>query len=179
MDNVTAFDVLPTSTDSNLVAMEIDVDNEKSGSQHNEEQPPALHPGTIQARLSEESSTDARVAKGKATAAEAQKSALDMDTLYPIFWSLQEYFSTPIRLFDTSNLKTFRTGLEATLDVFKSVYLNLEVRGNSKALEDSKRGTKRKRGASGEEPSISFNPKYLTSRDLFELEVCLPIHDRP
>jgi THO complex subunit 1 len=44
----------------------------------------------------------------------------------------------------------------------------------TKTVEDSKKGTKRKRGHGDDDLANAFNPKYLTSRDLFELEVsCL------
>ena len=98
--------------------------------------------------------------------------ALNMDNLYPIFWKLQDCFSTPTRLFEASNLESFKFGLQATLNKFKQVNLDLEGRNTSKIPDDNKRGTKRKRGGPGDELlASSFNPKYLTSRDLFELEV--------
>lgn len=97
--------------------------------------------------------------------------ALNMDALYPIFWKLQDYFSTPTRLFEASNLESFKFGLQATLSKFKQVNLDLEGRNTSKTPDDNKRGTKRKRGGPGDELASSFNPKYLTSRDLFALEV--------
>ena len=97
--------------------------------------------------------------------------ALDADTLYPIFWSLQEYFSTPTKLFDTSNLEAFKRGLEATISKFKQVQKDSEERGATKRSDDHRRGTKRKRNGASEENTSAFNPKYLTSRDLFELEV--------
>lgn len=95
----------------------------------------------------------------------------NLDTLYPLFWALQDSFSTPTKLFDSSNFQNFKLGLESTLYKFKDVHNDLEVRGATKASDEAKRGTKRKRGGSTDEISSSFNPKYLTSRDLFELEV--------
>ena len=95
----------------------------------------------------------------------------NMDTLYPIFWSLQNFFSTPTKLFDPSNLTAFKNGLQLTLKKFKQVDKELESNGSSRNPEENKRGAKRKRGGSGEDLAASFNPKYLTSRDLFELEV--------
>ena len=95
----------------------------------------------------------------------------DLDMLYPLFWALQDNFSTPTKLFDSSNFQRFKGGLESTLHKFKDVHNDLEVRGATRASDEAKRGTKRKRGSSTDELSSSFNPKYLTSRDLFELEV--------
>ena len=94
-----------------------------------------------------------------------------MDTLYPIFWSLQEDFSNPTRLFDDNNLQKFQRGLAFTLAKFKEVQQDLQARGTSKLPDDGKRGMKRKRSGQEDELSSSFNPKYLTSRDLFDLEV--------
>ena len=109
----------------------------------------------------------------------AQEKPADMDTLYPIFWSLQEDFSTPTRLFDDTNLQNFQKGLSSTLVKFKEVQQDLQARGTSKLHDDGKRGVKRKRNGQEDELSSSFNPKYLTSRDLFDLEVQLRIHRVP
>lgn len=95
----------------------------------------------------------------------------DLDSLYPLFWALQDSFSNPTNLFDSSKFQTFKLGLESTLHKFKDVHNDLEARGVTRASDEAKRGTKRKRGGSTDELSGSFNPKYLTSRDLFELEV--------
>lgn len=95
----------------------------------------------------------------------------DMDTLYPMFWSLQDSFSTPTKLFDSSHFRSFKGGLEATMRKFKAVLQELQDRGSTKLLDESKRGLKRKRSHAEDELSSSFNPKYLTSRDLFDLEV--------
>lgn len=87
---------------------------------------------------------------------------LSTDELYPLFWSLQEYFSQPKKLFETTNLSSFKESLAATMNVFQTVH------------NDSKRSLKRKRETGDEdESSNAFNPKYLTSKDLFDLEVAL------
>lgn len=102
---------------------------------------------------------------------EGHAPALDMDALYPIFWGLQANFSAPTRLFDPEHFASFRGGLEATLAIFQRVNTDLENRGMSKGSEEPRRGPKRKRLGDVGETTNSFNPKYLTSRDLFELEV--------
>lgn len=103
----------------------------------------------------------------------------DLDSLYPLFWALQDSFSNPTNLFDSSKFQTFKLGLESTLHKFKDVHNDLEVRGVTRASDEAKRGTKRKRGGSADELTSSFNPKYLTSRDLFELEVSNPSEVKP
>jgi THO complex subunit 1 len=55
--------------------------------------------------------------------------------------------------------------------MFKSVQNDIGARP-VKIAEDGKRGTKRKRSQGDDDLANAFNPKYLTSRDLFELEVC-------
>lgn len=102
---------------------------------------------------------------------EVQVKTSDLDTLYPIFWSLQESFSMPTRLFDTNHFQMFKKGLDLTIRKFQSVHQELQARGTSRQLDESKRPTKRKRNSLDEEVSNSINPRYLTSRDLFDLEV--------
>ncbi|KAK7923253.1 hypothetical protein PG985_007324 [Apiospora marii] len=94
---------------------------------------------------------------------------LDMDALYPIFWSLQEYFSQPTKLFDAQNFTKFKSALEATIIAFESV---TQGQKGLKATDDTKDASKkRKRIEATSIDNSNFNPKYLTSRDLFELEI--------
>jgi THO complex subunit 1 len=93
----------------------------------------------------------------------------DLDTLYHIFWAMQADFSCPTRLFQSENRESFKESLTATLDCFQKVHSNLSASTNR--LDESKRGLKRKRSASNTEFSSSVNTKYLTNRDLFDLEV--------
>ncbi|KAG8529966.1 uncharacterized protein KY384_005448 [Bacidia gigantensis] len=95
----------------------------------------------------------------------------DMDALYSIFWSLQDYFSQPARLFEPDNLKAFKSGLQATIVKFKQVQQDQLARGTSKLPIERQRSSKRKRSGQEEELASAFNPKYLTSRDLFDLEI--------
>ena len=92
----------------------------------------------------------------------------DLDLLYPLFWSLQSYFSAPTKLFDRANLTSFKEGISATMSCFQTMTAHTAV-GSRQG--DTKRGTKRKRTEAGNEVSSTFNPKYLTNRDLFDLEV--------
>lgn len=97
----------------------------------------------------------------------------EMNTLYPIFWALQESFSTPTRLFNSQNFRVFKEGLGSTLRKFQMVHQELQARGPSKQMDENKRVLKRKRSSADDQISNSFNPRYLTSRDLFDLEVCI------
>lgn len=103
---------------------------------------------------------------------EAQDNETELDKLYPIFWSLQESFSMPTRLFDTKYFQAFKESLNSTIRKFQSIHQEIQARGTSRLLEDNKRATKRKRSCPDDEISNSINPRYLTSRDLFDLEVC-------
>ncbi|KAF3049803.1 hypothetical protein E8E11_010337 [Didymella keratinophila] len=91
---------------------------------------------------------------------------LDIDALYPVFWSLQHSFSNPPRLFEENNFKDFRSSLEATLAKFKEVPKVIQ----SGDIE-RKKGSKPSSGDSYDAFANTFNPKYLTSRDLFKLEL--------
>ncbi|KAI9786179.1 MAG: hypothetical protein M1839_007589 [Geoglossum umbratile] len=96
---------------------------------------------------------------------------LGINSLYPIFWSLQHDFSEPTRLFKPENFEAFKKGLDSTIARFKVVHDELESRGTLRASEENKRGIKRKRGEGEDDLATGFNPKYLTSKDLFELEI--------
>jgi THO complex subunit 1 len=91
---------------------------------------------------------------------------LDTEALYPVFWSLQHSFSNPPRLFEEDNFKQFQTSLEATLAKFKEVPLVIQA-----ADFEGKKGHQSREGDDHDAFASTFNPKYLTSRDLFKLEV--------
>lgn len=92
---------------------------------------------------------------------------LSNNELYPIFWRLQEDFSDPTRLFAPAELQRFKSGVDSTVTKFKRTPVV-----HTKSAEESKRGVKRKIGEVTTEASPSnYNPKYLTSRELFDLEL--------
>lgn len=149
VENATTFDTIPPK-DADPEQMDVDAVTEQPSKE--------LDNGT-------KKPIEDSVAKG-VTFSKTEKS-MSADELYPIFWALQQSFSQPKRLFDKTHFSGFKSGLEATLNMFKSV----ESTGRpTKAAEDGKRGTKRKRGQGDDDLANAFNPKYLTSRDLFELE---------
>ncbi|KAL9094713.1 MAG: hypothetical protein Q9165_002983 [Trypethelium subeluteriae] len=88
------------------------------------------------------------------------------DKLYPIFWHMQEYFSEPPKLFTGNNFAQFKVALELTIAKFKSI--PAEMQQNT---ADIGRGTKRKRGDETDAYRDVYNPKYLTDRELFDLEL--------
>ncbi|KAL8681411.1 MAG: hypothetical protein Q9186_002486 [Xanthomendoza sp. 1 TL-2023] len=98
----------------------------------------------------------------------------DTESLYPIFWSLQDVFSQPTRLFETPTFESFQSGLDLTLRKFKAVQQHQQSRGTSKPLSEAHRHLNRKRTyteSDHQDLASSFNPRYLTSRDLFSLEI--------
>lgn len=93
----------------------------------------------------------------------------DMDALYPVFWSLQASFSQPKKLFDRSHFERFKSGLESTMAAFKDAQTK-QISRSQRQEEDPRPGQKRKHEGEGADLTDAFNPKYLTSRDLFRLE---------
>ena len=169
MENVTVFEDLPPKVVPPLNrAMELDV---KEGEiQETHDQREAIVPLEI------ESTTDQVNSVNKANETEnpevLKEKEPEMNALYPVFWSLQESFSTPTRLFNSQHFQVFKEGLESTIRKFQQVHHEIQARGTSKQLDENKRTLKRKRNGLDDEMSNSFNPRYLTSRDLFDLEVC-------
>jgi len=160
-ENVTTFDVLPPK-DSGDETMDIDDDADKKSSATPLKE---IVNGSVKKSNEEAANPTKGVSFSK------PDKPLDADELYPIFWSLQQSFSQPKNLFDATKFGTFKAGIEATMVMFKSVQTESSGR-SSKVPDEPKRGTKRKRGQGDDDLANAFNPKYLTSRDLFELEVC-------
>lgn len=95
--------------------------------------------------------------------------SLGLDTLYPMFWGLQAAFSAPTQLFAPAKLSSFKNDLDTTISSFQNVKSSIPAA--VRTPDDTKRGSKRKRPGTETEASNVFHPKYLTNRDLFELEI--------
>ncbi|KAI3398451.1 hypothetical protein diail_9132 [Diaporthe ilicicola] len=148
--NVTIYDQEPSKADSSEDKM--DVDSEATPAKDGD------RPGPAKAV----SFSDRKEA--------ALEKPLDADALYPVFWSLQESFNQPKKLFSPTHFSQFKTSLQATMAAFKAKPVQQEPK-SSKQAEESKRGLKRKQSSDVDAIVDTFNPKYLTSRDLFELEI--------
>ncbi|KAI5815600.1 THO complex, subunit THOC1 [Pyronema omphalodes] len=164
-ENVTIFDDIPEETSEeqsaqNVDSMEVDDDMK-----------------VVQPVVDSTSSDD----KTKSTI-NGEKS-ISIDKLYTMFWSMQHDFADPTRLFNTENFQRFKDALAATMQKFKEAEkqtrestgdsTKAEPVAPSKSLSDDSKttpvaGTKRKRE---DVETEGFNPKYLTSRELFELEI--------
>ena len=176
VENITTYEKIPTKQEQDRnERMEVDEEHGR-----NDSQPGQCSQTAGQAvgdnSVTKQSEIPARTVKFDPASAQEAEAVPDMDTLYPLFWSLQESFSTPTKLFDGSHFQSFKGGLEATIRKFRAVHQELQDRGSAKLLDESKRGLKRKRNPLEDEMSSSFNPKYLTSRDLFDLEVCFEVY---
>jgi len=92
----------------------------------------------------------------------------DTNKFYTTFWQLQQYFSMPTRLFDNEQrYADFKTALEQTIEVFSKTPVIKTGSSNN-----DKKGVKRKRSYPNSDQDIdNYNPRYLTSRELFHLEV--------
>ncbi|PSS03790.1 THO complex subunit 1 transcription elongation factor-domain-containing protein [Coniella lustricola] len=154
--NVTSYDPVPPKVDE--AGDQMDVDSQAQGSKDSNDQ-----------------AANKNVAMNERKRTPSQKT-IDVDELYPVFWSLQESFNQPKKLFEAASLSQFQSGLEATLTAFKASPVQHDAKSSRQA--DEKRGLKRKmesqddnNGDDDKDVASSFNPKYLTSRDLFELEI--------
>lgn len=169
-ENVTTFDEIPKKPKDD--EMETDISGANEAAADSEPQKPAdsQHLDGQDSQSKDELPKPPVVVISDKKDAEQGKS-IDLDALYPIFWGLQAYFSSPTRLFDAQDFASFRSGIETTLSTFKLINAALDTRSATKAPEEVRRGVKRKRTTDGVEISSAFNPKYLTSRELFDLEV--------
>ncbi|OTB06803.1 hypothetical protein M426DRAFT_318516 [Hypoxylon sp. CI-4A] len=152
VENVTTFEETATESNESVDKMVVDseVDTPKDGKEENKSTAKAV-------------SFDA---KNKPTT----EKTLDTNALYPVIWSLQHHFSQPTTLFDSTQLTKFKTGLESTLDAFDTVE---KLQKNPKGSEENKIIPQKRKHPEAEYDlrSSTNNPKYLTSRELFELQI--------
>lgn len=170
VENTTSYDQLPSITNDD----KMDIDQGNVGDK-----------GELGDVEDEGKSMDDSMKAGKTVSFEtptiqdqkADQGIPSADALYPVFWSLQNFFSNPTRLFVKEPFESFKTGLAATMAKFKAVDEEQMKQGAAARTAEETRGARgnnasmmgerRKR----EDLSSHFNPKYLTSRELFELEV--------
>ncbi|PNS17111.1 hypothetical protein CAC42_7165 [Sphaceloma murrayae] len=109
-----------------------------------------------------------RSKRRKSSSKKAKRQVDDIGKFYPIFWRIQRDFSNPLRLTESDEaFATFKLSLESTIAKFSSTPVV-----NTKSTTDNTRGAKRKRGNDeGNDYQSNYNPKYLTSKELFELEL--------
>ena len=156
VENVTNYDRTVGVDEAETQAMEVDTvppgESEVNGKTAHNVNPTSLAPTSV--ALQKE--------KG------AEQSG-NLSKLYPVFWSIQKYFCQPTILFQPANLGALKGALESTLAKFKEVRRSSSP-GSSSTGDEPRPNLKRK-WESQEEITDAINPKYLTSPDLFELEV--------
>ncbi|KAM0721209.1 hypothetical protein Q7P37_003496 [Cladosporium fusiforme] len=167
VENSTKFD-LGEQLDNNGEGMDVDQDGSKTDTGTPKPATPAAE--TTPQPIGKPGS---RAVPIKAPRKTVEEEVLDNSTLYPIFWRLQQDFSDPTRLFTTENFQAFKKGLAATLLKFKKTPTVMQARSS----DANQRGTKRKLGDidsttdTSDKFADNYNPKYLTSRELFDLEL--------
>ncbi|KAL8871270.1 MAG: hypothetical protein Q9174_002863 [Haloplaca sp. 1 TL-2023] len=181
VENVTVFE--KGSEQPTKLADDMEVDQKQDSVE--KEKTPSQEPDPRETKIESEQGsqqlmeTTTKSVKFDSTGEKEQESEPepDTETLYPTFWALQDVFSQPTRLFEKEYLSTFKSSLDLTLRKFKAIQQQQHSRGTSKAPFETQRPLKRKRADSeGSDPqqvdlASSFNPRYLTSRDLFDLEL--------
>ncbi|KAL7626372.1 hypothetical protein AAE478_003144 [Parahypoxylon ruwenzoriense] len=152
VENVTAFEEIPSQLEDTEDKMVVDTeaDSTKDGK--------------------DESKATAKAVSFDAKNKSAAEKPLDTNALYPVFWSLQHHFSQPTTLFDSVQLAKFKAGLEATVTAFQTVE---KLQRSTKGSDENKIIPQKRKNPEGDEDlrSSTNNPKYLTSRELFELEI--------
>ncbi|KAF2457952.1 THO complex subunit 1 transcription elongation factor-domain-containing protein [Lineolata rhizophorae] len=160
-ENVTTFEETPPAESVDQVDVE-STGQKENGQQGDDEQPAQDADTSGPVKPPDES---VKITVSQPTASDDGGKSMDTDKLYPVFWTLQEAFSDPRRLFSANYFAKFKAGLEATIAKFKEVPKVLQ------AQSDSARGVKRSAEDRHDEFASTYNPKYLTSRDLFKLEL--------
>ena len=160
VENVTDFDPTRIKSEDAIKPMELDTGTPQAT-------PSGSH---TPAQDTEKTSRSTPIPKSLKTEPKDQQPPPDLDVLYPKFWSLQSFFSAPTKLFDAVNMMAFKDGISQTLSCFKSVSSSSSAPTTNPT--DVKRGVKRKRSdVDTSSLTSTFNPKYLTNRDLFDLEI--------
>lgn len=159
VENITTYDEKPAAA---VLGSEMDIDTDPEAAAPKQEATESTSQVT-------EGNGDTE-SKSIAFTSNNTAATITVDELYPIFWSLQRYFSQPKELFDHANFEKFRTGFDATIALFRTIPMEQQSKGANKSADELKT-QKRKREDDDDEFAHTFNPKYLTSRDLFELEV--------
>jgi THO complex subunit 1 len=162
VENVTNFEETPVDTEADVEPMVVDTENEATAAQPVDLS--AEGPAGKAVQVNVEGVPMDGIKLDTPAKDEAAKT-MDTNTLYPIFWTLQQAFSDPTRLFADEHFNSFKRGMEATLAKFK------EVPKVNSAKAETKRGFTRPEHGASDDFANTFNPKYLTSRDLFKLEV--------
>ncbi|KAJ3413691.1 hypothetical protein HDV05_007679 [Chytridiales sp. JEL 0842] len=111
---------------------------------------------------------------------------IDDDGFYNTFWGLQGFWSNPLTIFQSNNWEVMTKGVEAVIKRFESISEQTDGGNRSSSDRDRKRKKEEKKNPPPPPPQASqkqkshdfFFPKYLTSRNLFDLELTDPTFRR-
>jgi THO complex subunit 1 len=163
-DNITTFDASPSKSEDAIKPMEIDTEPAPPAS--GAQTPASTAPESDTISKTGRSTPLPRTSKQEPKAPEEPPP--DLDTLYPKFWSLQSIFCSPTRLFESPVMTEFRENIALTLSCFKSISTSTSSTATTGPKPTT--GTKRKHSEISN-TTTPFNSKYLTNRDLFDLEI--------
>lgn len=149
VENVTTFEDYLKSSEGDADVMEVEAKDTEDDAPKDED-----------AAETVSQTREAKLSSGE------KRGTMDIDELYPVFWSLQHVFSNPQKLFEEEDFKQFRERLETTLAKFKEVPKVIQSTDS-----DRLRATQPWADDEKDEFASTFNPKFLTSRDLFKLQV--------
>ncbi|KAL8789236.1 MAG: hypothetical protein Q9195_006945 [Heterodermia aff. obscurata] len=169
-ENVTAFDepvAIPEQPESGL--MDVDSKMGNTDSEHIEPGQPAKSILETTEATSIETTQPETLIKTDDQPSQTGNTEDDPNHFYAEFWALQRNFAMPTRLFEDENFRELKRSMSSTIRKFQTVNQGLQARSPSVAVEEH--SAKRKREDYEQDLSDSFNPKYLTSRDLFDLEI--------
>ncbi|CAO3695967.1 unnamed protein product [Umbelopsis ramanniana] len=108
----------------------------------------------------------------------------EQKAFYTLFWSTQSFLTNPPSIFAEANYEKFKEGVETTISKFNDMSQREAVVAGSTADHHGKEPTSRKRSANEMDVDETFSdeairdvyndyffPKFLTSRELLELEL--------
>ena len=96
-----------------------------------------------------------------------------MDKFYNDFWKTQSFLSNPTLLFESKNYEEFKKNILVILDRFKQVQAALDG-FDGRSSQNPKKHISKRSSSSHNSVFVKqdvFFPKFLTSRNLFELEL--------
>ncbi|CUS10902.1 unnamed protein product [Tuber aestivum] len=181
VDNVTVYDDILQEPPTAVDEMELDIKKDQMETDQKKEESAT---GVGEADIGSARSPKRLKADAGQDTSQREPTVLDANALYPIFWSLQHDFADPQRLFVKGNLEKFKVGLGATMAKFRKAEDDsikttgkVDVANGPKKADEKKAGVppgEKRKQIDGDDNDIKgegFNPKYLTSRELFELEI--------
>lgn len=173
VENLTTFDDLPTATDEQETGdrMEVDTEEAADNGQDVKAEEEGKADGDIKAApvpYSDDTASANISSKGQDS---QLPDKIEFGNLYSKFWSMQQTFSNPTKAFAQNDFTDFKSSLELTIKAFKAVSKLVQTKETVRQGESNTRSLKRTRSRESDELASSFNPKYLTNKDLFELEV--------